>query len=357
MGRKRRTIPWLDQRGDIYYVFWTDEETGKTKRLTLRTTDAVEAQQRYAAFLAEGHGIFNPKPGGLTVRQALEQYKTEHVERNVIAKRRAAYAIAHLKAFFKDTPLSEVDIPASRAYADARRSGQIGGGEKHLGRSRVGSDSTIRRELGLLVAAANHARKWKRITHDDMPSIDRPPEAYQEARWLTKDELRQAIDLCDDLRLKAFIQIAYYTAGRRRSIETLRKDQIDLRQGRINLRGSNETVLQCKSKKRRPIVPLFSEIRPVVERLMSESSNEWLFGDPNSMYVRYTKHMKRINLEHKGHPHILRHSRATHLLQRGASIYDVARLLGDTILAVDRVYGHHSPEHLADTLAKYTSGV
>jgi integrase len=344
VGRKRRTIPWLDLRDKTYYVFWTDEETGKTKRLSLRTTDTVEAQQRFAAFLTEGHGIFNPKPGGLTVGQALDQYLLEHVEKNVIARDRQRGAAGHLKGFFKDTPVSEIDIPASRAYAEARRRGEIS--------KRPGADSTIRRELVVLVAAANHARKWKRLNAAEMPSVELPREPHHEARWLTKDELRRAIDECQDTRLKAFIQIAYYTAGRRQSIETLRKAQIDLRQSRINLRGPTETTLQRKSKKRRPIVPLHPAIRPVVERLMIDSPNEWLFGDTKSMYHRFADHMERLGLDQKRNPHILRHSRATHLLQDGVPIYDVARLLGDTIATVDRVYGHHSPEHLAETLTE-----
>jgi hypothetical protein len=98
MGRKRRTIPWIGVRGEIYYVFWTDDETGKTKRLSLGTTESLEAQQRYAAFLAKGHEIFNPKPGGLTVSQALDQYQSEHVETSVVSQSRALAAIAHLKA-------------------------------------------------------------------------------------------------------------------------------------------------------------------------------------------------------------------------------------------------------------------
>ena len=75
MGRKRRTIPWIGVRDKIYYVHWFDEQAGRTKRLSLGTTDTLEAQNRYAAFLAEGHKIFNPSgsAAGLTVRQALNQ--------------------------------------------------------------------------------------------------------------------------------------------------------------------------------------------------------------------------------------------------------------------------------------------
>ena len=343
MGRKRRTIPWLDLRGESYYVFWTDEETGKTKRLSLRTTDSMEAQQRYAAFLARGHEIFSSKPGELTVRHALAQYKQEHVAKNVIDRQRARNAIEHMTAFFGDRPLSEIDIPASRGYASARRETGV-------------VDSTIRRELACLVAAANHARRWKRITHNEMPSVELPAEARREASYLTKDELRRVIDTCTDARLKAFIQIAYYTAGRRKSIERLRKEQIDLRQSRINLRAPDETTLQRKSKKRRPIVPLFPEIRPVVERLMVDSSNELLFGDTLEMHHRFKKHLRGLGLGGRDNLHILRHSRATHLLQDGVPIYDVARLLGDTIAIVDRVYGHHSPDHLAETLIGKMAG-
>jgi integrase len=356
MGRKRRTIPWIGVRDKVYYVHWFDEQARRTKRLSLGTTDTLEAQNRYAAFLAEGHKIFNPSSSaaGLTVRQALDQYKTEHIDINAVDKVRAESAIRHLRAFFGDRPLHEIDIPASRAYAQARRAGTIGGGKREP--NKIGSDSTIRRELVVLKAAARHALRWKRISPSEMPSIELPREVrHSDVPWLTKEEVQRAIHTAD-VRLKAFIQIAYYTAGRRRSIERLRKSQIDLKLSRINLRAPDETTAQRTSKKRRPVVPLFPEIRPVVERLMNESKSEWLFGEPISMYRRFSNHMKSIGLGEKGNPHILRHSRATHLLLDGVPIYDVARLLGDTITTVDRVYGHHSSEHLAGTIKRLQGG-
>ena len=49
-------------------------------------------------------------------------------------------------------------------------------------------------------------------------------------------------------------------------------------------------------------------------------------------------------------PHTLRHTRATHLLQLGVDIWDVAGLLGDTVSTIERTYGHYSPDYLGDTL-------
>ena len=56
-------------------------------------------------------------------------------------------------------------------------------------------------------------------------------------------------------------------------------------------------------------------------------------------------------------PHTLRHSAASHMVMAGVPIGEVARMLGDTIMTVERVYGHHSPDYLrsaADSLAGET---
>jgi len=53
----------------------------------------------------------------------------------------------------------------------------------------------------------------------------------------------------------------------------------------------------------------------------------------------------------KSSPHILRHSRATHLLQEGIAIFAVARLLGDSVATVERVYAHCSVAYLAEAIS------
>jgi integrase len=45
-------------------------------------------------------------------------------------------------------------------------------------------------------------------------------------------------------------------------------------------------------------------------------------------------------------PHTLRHTAATWLMQRGVPVWQAAGYLGMSIEILDRVYGHHSPEHL-----------
>jgi integrase len=369
MPRKRRDVPWLGDidgndwtPGEPAYVHWYDAAKRRTQRLSLRTSDAMEATKRYAAFLVEGHDIVAGAPRaakGLTTEQAIDDYLREHVATKVVDWRRQEAAARHLKLYFGSTPISNIDIPASRAYAEARRLGATDKPKEQRGRGKIGSsDSTLRRELVVLVAAANHAARWKRIGPNaspptPMPSVELPAETHSEkVKWLTKEELQLAITSAHGT-LRDWIELAYGTAGRRDSIERLTRFQVDLARGRIDLTSPTETALQRGSKKRRPVVPIDARMRPIVERLMHDNrDSEWLFGERLRMYRPFSRHMKAIGLGHKKNPHILRHSRATHLLNDGVPPFKVAKLLGDTMATLERVYGHAIPDELLSDLEK-----
>lgn len=323
------------------------------------TEDAAEAQKRFANFLLQTAGgttiAAQPRSARLaplTVTKALDDYLKEHVASRVIDQVRPENAARHLKAFFGSALLRHVDISSTREYAAARRSGRVGGGQKHYGNRRRACDSTIRRELTVLIAAANHAARWRRIAPNEMPSIEKPLEARREAPWLTKAELREVMATARG-HLRNFILVAYYTAGRKTSVQSLTKRQVDLSNNTLNLSARGATTLERLSPKRRPVVPIDPALRPVIRRLLRGSPNSaWLFDEPRDMYRPFRQHMAALGLAHKGGPHVLRHTRATHLLQDGVSIYDVSRLLGDSVSTVDRTYGHHSADRLGLALRR-----
>lgn len=339
MPKKPREIPWIGSERGVYYVYWYDHSYGRTRRKSLKTDDVGEAQKAYAAFLAGERPTYQ-KDAALTVSDALDQYYHEHVAEKVADKMRQENAIEHLKEYFGgERALSEITIPVSRGYIEARRSGTVGGGRRR--KDKTGSDATIRRELNVLVAAANHALKWRRITVADMPVVERPSEKRAGvAPWLTRGELDALVEsLSGDLL--DFVVLCYYTGSRRKAIETLEAEQVDLDAGVIRLAKDGEPV----TKKRRPPVPVFGPMVPVLERRM-----EIGFFGGRDFYRPFRQACEDLGYHDRAHPHVLRHSRATHLLQAGKPIYDVARLLGDTVATVERVYGHHSPANLRRSL-------
>lgn len=274
----------------------------------------------------------------LTVSKTLDNYYFEHIKKKCVATERADYAITALKSVFGDTPIRDVDIPACRDYADVRGV----------------SDSTVRRELGVLSAAAEHAVRWRRLAREDMPSIELPPESNPRRQWLFKDELVTLLDEAErtDEKVYRFCQIAYHTGSRKAAIEVLRWEQVDLQTRRINLQGAGMSL----TKKRRPIVAISEAMAEELTAMKSASISPWVLGDSAPIagrFQRVAERAKLLQLPARGlreagalTPHVLRHSRATHLLEAGKSPFAVASLLGDTVTTVLRVYGHACPEHM-----------
>ncbi len=328
MPRQAREIPWLEQRdGGTYYVFWYDKENRRTERFSLRTKDAEEARQSYVVFLQDGKGLYEKQGPSLTVATALDQYELEHVNLKCADAARQRLAIGHLKKHFGSLSFGQIDIDASRRFLKARLDDRR-------------TAASARRELKVLVAAANHARRWKRISVADMPSVEMPADSAAKTDWYTKDEVKLIIDTATG-DLKRFVRILYYTGARRRSIETLTVSQIDFASRLITLAKPGERA----TKKRKPIVELFTEIEADLRALVSEAKNGKLFNDRN-FYIPYRQHCEAIGLDHKANPHIMRHTRASLLLQGGTDPWTVAKLLGNSVQMVDSVYGHHRPDRL-----------
>ena len=356
MGRKRRDIPWLDQRDNgIYYAIWYDEAARQTRRQSLETRDLGIARSAFADFLK--HGSKSARLGGnagVTVKQILTWYDVGvpglhdgHITAKVVDKGRQRIACETLKAHFGATPVKSIDIAAADAYGAARRAGKVV--SRKDGKAMVAGDSTIRRELGVLEAAAAWCVKRKLLPPGEVPQIEKPTETERKAPWLTKESIRTIFEKSDG-KLRAFCRLTYYWGARRRSVETLWVSQVDLKHSRVDLHKPGS----ARTKKRRPIVPIYPEIRKDIETLLLDTTNEYLFGGSTEFYHDFVRlcrdnQIKVVDAadDETPWPHLLRHSRATHMLMDGEDPYKVAKLLGDTLATVERVYGHHTPEFLA----------
>lgn len=359
MPRPVRGSPWFARReeGGPFYAHWYDESERRTKRLSLGATDPVTASARFAAFLTRGPEFMGTPVSKVPTEAVIHAYMENHIRQKAVAVARAEVVARHLTAFFGGRPVSSIDIALCRGYAAHRRAGKIAG-RKRLRPAEDGnaltnvqkyaaSDATIRKELGLLRAAVNHAVQWRIITEAEKPQIELPPAAEPRPEWLTKEELQTLLGAAKrNWHLHSFIQLAYYTGARRNSIERLTSDQVNLNQGFIDLSLPGEP----KTKKRKPVVPIFSEIKTTVETLVAVSEGGPLFGENRNFYMPFHRLAVRCGLERKAHPHVLRHSRATHLLMEGKSIYAVAKLLGDTVSTVERYYGKYATGSLEELL-------
>jgi integrase len=354
MGRPLRTLPWITKRSNgIWYVNWYDARARQTRRRSLKTRDLNQAYREFEHHLAKWRVTPSERPQGIrtkhvTITPVLDFYISNHLDRECLAPIRARTARRHLEAFFKEMPLNRIRLRACAAYIEARRTGRVRPSLK--GHSTfIAADGTIRRELLVLRTAATYAMNHELIQHGDMPLIKAPADPPARQLYLTKAEFASIYNAAEG-ELKDFIALAYHTAARRRAIENLTAGQIDFDGGHIHLQPDSASAKKRRSKKRKPIVPITRALLPIVTRLAAGLGPDERLLPTKDYYSPFNRHLRRMGLAAKGFPHILRHTRATHLLQAGASIYDVAKVLGDTTATVERVYGHHSSESLGKKL-------
>ena len=268
----------------------------------------------------------------------LKQYEREH---DVVAWQRLRSAIRALTGFWDGKTTNDINIASCRQYVAFRMDTGV-------------SLSTVARELTCLRAACNHAHKWERI--DRVPRFEIPTDLPRREIWLFKDELRRLINAANPT-MQQFIKLTYGTGSRRAAIESLTWGQLNFARRTINLAKVGER----KTCKNRPTVPM-GDLYDMLTTMYKESKNEWVLGSNRDLLHDFTKLCKSVNLLNvenedgrpagKITPHVLRHSRATHLLEDGATVFAVAKLLGDTPTTVQRVYGHICMSSLEDELSK-----
>lgn len=148
-------------------------------------------------------------------------------------------------------------------------------------------------------------------------------------------------------RDKLIIELLYTTGIRRAELIGLRVKDVDYQAGTIKVLGK-------RNKER--IIPLleatkelFLEYNLERSRLKAKEDEAYVFlsDKGNKMYETLVyriinKYFSLVSAKVKKSPHILRHTFATHLLNKGADLNSVKELLGHSSLASTQVYTHNS---------------
>jgi len=168
--------------------------------------------------------------------------------------------------------------------------------------------------------------------------------------------LSQALQLPDPhtvegVRDRAMLELFYNCGLRRQELINLNINDVDLCHLQIRVLGK-------RSKER--IVPLgrsaMHEILSWLEKrkeFCSDHNETALFVNHRGarmtaaqVYHGVRRYLKEVTEIDKAHPHVLRHSFATHLLDAGADLMAVKEMLGHSTLATTQIYTHVSAERL-----------
>jgi integrase len=223
----------LSPRGGIWYIDWTDPDTGKPRRVSTRQSQLLDAEVWRDQWLA---GREQPEPPSQPrIGEILDAYveaRHPHIESTATLEISVA-AIKHLVGNL------EPNMLAAGLFTDRRRHQRIptakSRNSKRPGRVRqkIISDGTIRREGGVLRAALAWAVKEKWI-NPPAPHVELPPVPPPRERWLMREEVAKLIEACATPHVRLFVMLAYYTAARRGAILELTWDRVHFERRRID---------------------------------------------------------------------------------------------------------------------------
>lgn len=216
---------------------------------------------------------------------------------------------------------------------------------------------TVNRKIASLRTFYKFLQRQESIKKDPMVKIKvlktkkKLPHFVQEVDMAAMLDKPTFEDSHEGWRERLVLEMLYGTGMRLSELIGLKENQVNLREQTIRVIGK-------RNKER--VIPFSKPLVSVIQSYLKarnrevETSNHGLLlvtdrGSkcyPMMIYRIVTRHLgEHTNLE-KRSPHVLRHTYATHLLNKGAEINAVKDLLGHTSLAATQVYTHNSMEKL-----------
>lgn len=267
------------------------------------------------------------------IAETLAAYGSE-VAPHKASARDIGYNISNLLKWWGDKVVSDITVKSCRAYIDTK------------------TKPAAAADLKVLKASVLH---WHAEYGplDAMPMFYMPPSNPPKERWLTRSEAARLLWAARRYKhLRRMILLGLYTGSRSGVILSLQWDQIDFHSGVMS--RTRAGVAQDK-KKRAPKVKLGRRILAHLKRwkrldgkenLVCHYTDRWHPGsrevqDPHGAWANIIKESGLHGVTR----HVLRHTRATWMMQAGVPIWEAAGFLGMTIKTLERVYGHHSPDH------------
>ena len=209
-------------------------------------------------------------------------------------------------------------------------------------------NQSINRKCSALKSYYNFLLKIGDIDESPMQFHTQLKIAQKLAVPLTEKEFNLVIKMYDRSNFEgsrdALIMDLLYTSGMRRAeLLSLTLDAIDRSNRQLRILGKRNKVR---------IIPLLTEIIPLIDdyiihrnKIKNAKKTSLLFINkkgnglnPSQVYKCVTSYLKKVSTKQKVSPHILRHTFATHLLNRGADINSIKEFLGHKSLSSTQIY-------------------
>ena len=223
----------------------------------------------------------------------------------------------------------------------------------HLNNQKL-SKRSINRKISTLKSFYNFLLRISEIKTSPLEGISMLKFYAEKQIPFSEEEMKHLLLILEEAQVelldKLIIEVLYQTGMRRAELCNLPLENVNF--------SRNEIVVIGKGNKER-IVPISPDLSNVLKiyylehRKPTAEAEKYFFVSSKGkkitekfVYLMVTSYLSQVSLKEKKSPHILRHSFATHVLNSGAEISKVKKIMGHASLASTQVYTNANIEQL-----------
>lgn len=223
----------------------------------------------------------------------------------------------------------------------------------HLNNQKL-SKRSINRKISTLKSFYNFLLRISEIKTSPLEGISMLKFYAEKQIPFSEEEIKHLLLILEEAQVelldKLIIEVLYQTGMRRAELCNLPLENVNF--------SRNEIVVIGKGNKER-IVPISPDLSNVLKiyylehRKPTAEAERYFFVSSKGkkitekfVYLMVTSYLSQVSLKEKKSPHILRHSFATHVLNGGAEISKVKKIMGHASLASTQVYTNANIEQL-----------
>ena len=328
---------------------YTLQANGKQERKFDAAWSREDAQNALAERVLERDTPPAPDPGPrLTFGQAVERYLCIKENEGKRSLRDDRLNLAHLKAVFgADTPLEAITAGRISEYRE-QRAGQLTRRKTKIAPATLNREPAVLRHLFRLAV-----EEWQAI--EAPPRIRLAKEPQGRLRFLTEEELARLLATCgreqrrkQSPHLEAVVAIAVNTGKRKSELLGLEWGRVDFARGVL--------LLEVTKSGRRREVPMNQAVYEALSALPGPKESGPVFrrvngaawGNIRTAFENACADAKLAGFRF----HDLRHTFASHMMMRGATIGELRELLGHADVKMTMRYAHLSPARRRAAVAR-----
>lgn len=313
-----------------------------------RLTDARMWVQQTEAAIREGRYFKTSQSKKRTLADALARYEAEILKPK--GKKKAVNQRIHL-TWWKDQLGAYTLADISTALIVEQRSKLMKHDDDDKGRA-IGNSTANRYTTSLSHVFSVAMSEWEWVESNPVSRVKKLKEPRGRVRFLSDEEREALLEACeasDNKMLYMVVVLALSTGARKMELLSLRWKDVDLKRQVITLhetKNGERRVLPLQGRAF-SLMTAHSKVRSLRSDYVFASEKK---NQPTDMRTSWVTALVRAGIEDFRF-HDLRHSAASYLAMNGASLAEIAEVLGHKTLQMVKRYAHLSEAHTSKVVA------